>query len=76
MHENESTSASRREDYQRIGVFHNAQVVSSIPNVLLAANPGVAMLACIYVGPLMGNFCLLADASWAGKYCLLFSPVH
>ena len=45
----------------------------------LAVNPGVAKLACIYAGPLIGNFCLLADAELgrpAGKYCLLFFPVR
>ena len=33
----------------------------------LAANPGEAMLAYIYAGPLIGNFNLLADASQAAE---------
>ena len=34
-HESESTWASGREDYMHIGAFHNVQVVSSIPNVVI-----------------------------------------
>ena len=33
----------------------------------LAANPGVAMLACIYDDPFIDNFSLLADASRAAE---------
>ena len=37
----------------RIGAFHDVQVVQSTPYVVIGSQPGVAMLACIYTGPLI-----------------------
>ena len=56
------TWASRRKDYMPIGAFNYAQVVSSIPSVLIGCEPRSGYASVHICWPLVG-ICLLADPS-------------
>ena len=61
------TWASGRENYMRIGAFHNAQVVSSIPSVVIGCEPRSGHASVYICWPTHWHFCLSADASQATK---------
>ena len=49
------------------GAFHNAQVVSSIPCMLIGCYPRSGCASVHICWPTHCHFCLLANASWATK---------
>ena len=57
------TWALGRGDYMCIGVFHNAQMVSSIPSVVIGYQPRSSYASVHMCWPAHWHFCLLADAS-------------
>ena len=65
--ESESPWASGREDYMHIGVFHDAQVVSSIPSVVIGCEPRSGYASVHICLPAHGHFCLLANVSQAAE---------
>ena len=53
------------QNHLRIGAFHNAQVVLSIPSVVIGCEPRSGYASVHICWPTHWHFCLLADTSWA-----------
>ena len=59
------TWPSGRENYMHIGVFHDVQVVSSVPCVVIGFQLRSGYASVHICWPAQRHFCLLADANWA-----------